>query len=106
VPFLSIAESQCTPILADMAGRSKLSNPVANLAALLEIQAERRILHLAAACAGEQGLYLLGEVLHLIFDLLAVEAALFEPCVEGEVFVAAAFLDSHDLCGYFGGRAE
>ncbi len=58
------------------------------------------------AGARQQRFHFFREVLHLIFDFLALEAALLEPCVEGEILVAASFLDSHDLRRHFRRRSE
>src|ERR1700735_2437309 len=72
----------------------------------LEVETERPILSLSTACARQQGRYFLGKVLHLILDLLALEATFLKPCVEREILVATAFLDSHYLRGHFRRRPE
>src|SRR6516164_1193115 len=56
-----------------------------------------RQFHLAAALAGDHRHYLFGEHLHLLLDLLWIEAAQFEPAHEAEVVVAALGAHLHDL---------
>ena len=50
----------------------------------------------AAAFASEHRHYFLGENVHLLFDLLGVETAEFEPAEEAEVVVAALLAHLHD----------
>src|SRR5882724_7224693 len=82
--------------------------PPSALAAILggEVHADLRVLHLAAAGAREARHDVLGEVLHLRLDLVALEAAALEPSVEHEVFVAALLLYLEDLLADLVGRAE